>query len=166
MLVPPPPPPVPPPPPHAIMPPVRATRNASIPSIVRKLRRRAGMPKSRTNARVAPPVAYQGTPGPFGYARAALLAAVVEMVRVAVFAIVSVILTGLVEPKLKVGGYWAPVGLEVTVAVSATLPVKPPSGVTVMVELLPVVAPRETVTVVPPSEKLWTETGAVPLLAL
>jgi hypothetical protein len=54
--------------------------------------------------------------------------------------------TGLFEPKLKVGGYAAPDGLELTVAVSATLPAKPPLGVTLMVEVLPVVAPgvRET----------------------
>lgn len=40
-----------------------------------------------------------------GYARVALVAAVVEMVSVAVPAVVPVMLTGLVEPKLKVGGY-------------------------------------------------------------
>ena len=61
---------------------------------------------------------------------------------------------GLVEPKLNVGGYWAPVGLAVTAAVSTTLPVKPPAGVTVMVEVFPVVAPGETVTAVPPIVKL------------
>jgi hypothetical protein len=48
------------------------------------------------------------------------------MVRVAVPAVVPVILTGLVVPKLKVGGYWAPAGLEVMAAVSVTLPVKFP----------------------------------------
>jgi len=35
-------------------------------------------------------------------------------------------LTGLVGPKLKVGGYWGTAGLEVMAAVSLTLPVKPP----------------------------------------
>ena len=68
------------------------------------------------------------------------------MVRVAVPAAVPVILTGLVEPKLSVGGYCAPLGLEVTAAVSATLPVKPPAGVIVIVDVLPVVAPGATVT--------------------
>jgi hypothetical protein len=63
-------------------------------------------------------------------------------------------LTGLVEPKLKVGRYWAPVGLEVTAAVSVTLPVKPPAGVTVIVEVFPVVAPGATVTAVPLIVKL------------
>ena len=57
--------------------------------------------------------------------------------------------TGLVKPKLKVGGSVAPLGLDVTAAVSATLPVKPPEGVTVMVEVFPVVAPGATVTAAP-----------------
>ena len=50
-------------------------------------------------------------------------------------------LTGLVEPKLRVGGYWTPVGAEEIEAVSAMLPVKPPEGVIVMVDLFPAVAP-------------------------
>jgi hypothetical protein len=93
-----------------------------------------------------------------GYARAALVAAVVETVRVAVPAVVPVMPTGVVDPKLKVGGYWAPAGLDVRAAVNATLPVKPPLGVTVIVEMFPVVAPGVTVTDVPPSAK---EGGAV-----
>ena len=68
--------------------------------------------------------------------------------RVAVPAAVPEMFTGLVEPKLKVGGSTAPLGLEVTAAVSATLPVKPPDGVTVMVDVFPVVAPAVTVTAV------------------
>jgi hypothetical protein len=84
-----------------------------------------------------------------GYARAALVTAVVVMVRVAVPAPAPVMLTGMVEPKLRVGGYCAPVGLDVRAAVSATLPVKPPEGVTVIVEVFPVVEPGETVTAVP-----------------
>jgi hypothetical protein len=77
-----------------------------------------------------------------------LVAAVVEIVRIAVPAPAPVIATGLFEPKLRVGGYWAPEGLE------ATLPVKPPLGVTEMVEVLPVVAPGATVTAVPLTVKL------------
>jgi hypothetical protein len=50
-------------------------------------------------------------------------------------------LTGVVAPKLRVGVATTLAGLEVTAAVSATLPVNPPTGVTVMVEALPVVAP-------------------------
>ena len=53
-------------------------------------------------------------------------------------------LTGLVEPKLKVGSC-ALTGKEVNVAVSVTLPVNPPDGVTVTVNVFPVVAPRVTV---------------------
>jgi hypothetical protein len=83
-----------------------------------------------------------------------LVAAVVEIVRMAVPAPAPVIATGLVEPKLRLGAYWDPEGLEVTVAVSATLPVKPPLGVTVMVEVLPVVAPGVTVTAGPLIVKL------------
>ena len=94
-----------------------------------------------------------------GRTRAALVAAVVVIVSVAVPAEVPVMLTGLVEPKLKLGGYWAPVGLEVTAAVSTTLPVKPPAGVTVMVEVFPVVAPGVTVTAGPLTVKLGV--GAV-----
>jgi hypothetical protein len=80
-------------------------------------------------------------------------------------------LTGLVEPKLKVGGYCALVGLDVITAVSATLPVKPPLGVTVIVNVFPVVAPGVTVTDVPPTVKVGFAavvivTGAVPVVAL
>jgi hypothetical protein len=71
------------------------------------------------------------------------------MVRAAVSALVPVILTGLVEPKLKVGGYSAPFGLEVTDAVSVTLPVNPPLGAIVMVEASPVAAPGKIETADP-----------------
>ena len=71
------------------------------------------------------------------------------MVSVSMPAAAPEMFTGLVEPKLRVGGSTAPLGLEVTAAVSATLPVKPPDGVTVMVEVFPVVAPAVTVTAVP-----------------
>src|ERR1035441_1145177 len=118
-------------------------------SVVRQLRRRVGMPKSNRQARVAPPAMYQGTPGRLGWASAALVAAVVEMVSVAVPAFVPGMTTGLVEPKLKVGRYCAPFGLEVMAAVSATVAAKPPLGVSVMVEVSPLVAPGATVTAVP-----------------
>jgi hypothetical protein len=63
------------------------------------------MPKSRTQARAVPPAAYQETPGCLGEIRAALVADVVLMVRVAVPAPALVMLTGVVVPKLKVGRY-------------------------------------------------------------
>jgi hypothetical protein len=71
-------------------------------------------------------------------------------------------LTGVVDPKLNVGKFTAPPGLTVSAAVSATLPVKPPLGVTVIVDVLPVVAPRVTV-IAPPfvSAKLAGGTKAV-----
>jgi len=87
------------------------------------------------------------------------VAAVVAMVSVAVPAVAPVMLTGVVEPKLRVGGYRAPGGLVVTAAVITTLPVKPPAGVTVMVEVFPVVAPGVTVTAGPLTVKLGV--GAV-----
>ena len=77
-----------------------------------------------------------------------MVAAVVEMVSVAVFAEAPGMLTVEDEPKLKVGGSTAPAGLEVTVAVSATLPVKLPAGASVIVDVFAVVAPGVTVTAV------------------
>ncbi len=76
------------------------------------------------------------------------------IVSVAVPGLAPEMTTGVVEPKLKVGRSCALVGLLVTAAVSATLPVKPPAGVTVMVDVFAVVAPGVTVTAVPPIVKL------------
>ena len=60
------------------------------------------------------------------------------MVSVAVPAVGLVMSTGLVEPKLKVGGSCAPLGPEVTAAVSATLKLTGPSAVrTHCVKVLP-----------------------------
>ena len=56
-----------------------------------------------------------------------------------------VMMTGLVEPKLSVGASTDPTGDDAMVAVSVTLPVNPPLGVTVIVEVLPVTAPGLTV---------------------
>jgi hypothetical protein len=109
---------------------------------------------NRMQARAAPPSVYQGNPRCIGLTSDALVAGVVYMVRVAVPELDPVMLTGVVEPKLKVGGYWALAGADVIAAVSATLLVKPPLGVTVTVEVFPVVAPGATVTEVPLTEKL------------
>jgi hypothetical protein len=70
-------------------------------------------------------------------------------------------LTGLLEPKLKVGGYPAFVGLEVIAAVSAMLPIKSPVGVTVIVEVLPAVAPGDRVTGVPLRVKVGVTAGVI-----
>jgi hypothetical protein len=72
--------------------------------------------------------------------------AVVAMVKVPVAAALPEIVRGLVELKLKVGGVVTPLGLLVRAAVRVTLPVKPPVGVTVIVEVLPVVAPAAMLT--------------------
>ena len=77
---------------------------------------------------------------------AALVAAVVEMVSVALPPVVPVMLTGVVPPKLSVGKSCAPAGLEVMAAVSTTLPVNPPEGETEIEALFPVVAPGCRVT--------------------
>jgi hypothetical protein len=126
------------------------------------------MPKNSKQARAAPPAAYHEGLRELGYTRVAVVAAVVETVRAAVPAVVPLMLTGVVDPKLKVGGYCAPAGLDVRVAVNTTLPVKPPAGVTVMVDIFPVVAPGVTVTVVPLTVKVGftavvTVTCAVPV---
>jgi len=91
-------------------------------------------------------------------------------VSVAVPAATPVILTGLVEPKLSVGGSCAPAGLDVKAAVKATLPVKPPLGFTLIVEVFPVVAPGLLMeTAVPETVKLGaavTVTAPTPVAAL
>jgi len=67
--------------------------------------------------------------------------AVVEIVSVAVPAEAPVTSAGLVAPKLSVGRNCAPLGADVITAVSATFPVNPPLGVTVIVDVLAVLRP-------------------------
>ena len=57
-------------------------------------------------------------------------------------------ITGVVAPKLSVGEF-APDRPEAMLAVSATLPLNPFTGVTVMIDVLPEVAPADTATAVP-----------------
>jgi hypothetical protein len=128
------------------------------------------MPKSSIQARAALLAANQGTPRRLGYVSAALVAAVVLIVRVAVPA-EPVMETGVVEPNVKVGRSCAPAGLDAMAAFSATLPVKTPPGVTVIVEVFPVVAPGATETALPLTVKLGgtgvvTVTEAVPVALL
>jgi hypothetical protein len=80
--------------------------------------------------------------------------AVVAMVKVPVAAALPEIARGLVELKLRVGGSVTPLGLVVRAAVRVTVPVKPPVGVTVIVEVLPVVAPAAMLRGVPVTVKL------------
>jgi hypothetical protein len=79
---------------------------------------------------------------------------VVVIVSVAVAALDPVMLTGLVDPKLSVGVLVALAGLDVIAAVSVTAPVKPPAGVTVRLDVLPVAAPAARATGAPPILKL------------
>jgi hypothetical protein len=92
------------------------------------------------------------------------------MVSVAVPAVVPVMLTGLVVPKLNVGGYVPFAGLEVRAAVITTFPMKPPEGVTVIAVEFPVVAPAVSVSdeavMVKPGGTAVTVTGAVPVALL
>src|ERR1700722_19194568 len=118
-------------------------KNALLP-----LRRTAPMPNSSKHANATAPCRHCAL-GVCGVASEALLAAVVEIVRVAVWLLVSEIETGDVVPKFKVGGSTAPTGELVSTAVSATLPVNPPVGVTVILEVLPVMAPGGRVTFTP-----------------
>ena len=88
-------------------------------------------------------------------------------VSVAVTGLEPVMAAGVVEPKESVGWFCAPVGLAVIAAARATLPVKPPAGDSVIVEVLPEVAPGATVTAEPLTVKLApaafvTVTEAVP----
>ncbi len=141
------------PPPQADTPPASAASEKTRPSVASQLRRFDRIPKSSTKARAALPAAYRRIPFGWGRARALFVGAVVVTVSVAVTADAPLIITGVVDPKLSVGGYCAPLGLPVTEAESETLPVKPPFGVIVMVDVLPVTAPGATVTAVPESER-------------
>ena len=156
--------------PHPRPLPATARSNASIPRRVRQVRRRAGVPKNRSPARTAPPAGSHGIPLCFGSVMA-VVGAVVVIVSAAVLLGVPVTVTGLVEPKLKVGTRVAPAGVVVMAAARVTLPVKPPDGVTVMVEVLFALAPAAKSTDVAPIVKPGgggdvTITVAVPVALL
>jgi hypothetical protein len=122
----------------------------NMPGIERQRRQRAGMPKKTRQANVVPPATYQGAPLDFGRTKDAVVGAVVVTVSVPVPAVAPVMSTGDVVPKLKVGRFVAPDGLEARVAVKVTFPVKPPLGKTLIVVVLPVVAPGELIVMAPP----------------
>jgi hypothetical protein len=87
---------------------------------------------------------------------------VVKIIRVAVPEVAPVILTGVVDPKLTTGGSFAPDGPDVTAAVRATLPVKPPLGLTRIVSV-PVWPGLETVTVEVPGCRVKVPEAAGPV---
>jgi hypothetical protein len=127
---------------------------AMIPSVKPRRLLRVGMANNTRHPRDTPAALTQKVRPRVGSVKALFVAAVVEIVSVAAPAFALGILTGLVDPKLKVGGSCAPVGLDVIVAVNTTLPVKPPAGDTLMVEVFPEVAPGNKVTAVPATVKL------------
>ena len=91
------------------------------------------------------------------------------MVRVAVTG-PPVMVAGLVDPKLKVGGSVAFAGEALICAVSETVPVNPVTGVSVICTVLPVIAPGVTETdgeesVNPGAGELDTTTVSVPVAA-
>ena len=140
-------PPPPPPPPLALLPPqlstppVRAMRSRSNPGNVLHLRRRAGMPKSRMQARTVPPAEGQKSLNCLFRA----VAAVVFTVSETVSAVVPLIVID--AGTLHVGGLLAAAG--VIEQLKPTVPVKSAKGATVIVEVFPVVAPGVTETPAP-----------------
>ena len=131
---------------QATSPLARTAHSATMPSIVRQRRRCAGIPKSRRQASAAPPVCHGNLRCVESIARhVPELLAVVETVMVAVCAAVPDKLTGLLVPKLNVGGSTALAGPEVTTAARLMLPLNPATGVTVIVEDVPD-APAVTLT--------------------
>src|ERR1700739_1542358 len=150
LLFPPPPPPPdpPPPPPQLIAPPPSTISSMSMRRTLLPLRRIAPIPNNSKLAKANPPRRHR-VPGADGGATEALLAAVVEIVRVAVWLLVSEMVTGVVAPKLTGGVFTAPPGELVTLALRLTLPVNPPVGVRVIVDVFPAVEPATTATLVP-----------------
>jgi hypothetical protein len=122
-------------------------RSTTILSMVRQLRRRDGKQKSSKQARAAPPAVYQRPLWRMGYARALLVAAAVKTVRVAVCEVVPLSVTE-AGVRLHPAGSLAAMG--VMAQLRLTTPVYPAvPGVTVIVEVFPVVAPGATETAGP-----------------
>ena len=76
------------------------------------------------------------------------------MVSVAVAGVAPESVTGVVEPKLRVGRIVAPSGAELMTAVSDTVPLNPLAGEMVTVDVLPAAVPDAIVTAVPLTVKL------------
>jgi hypothetical protein len=136
-----------------------ARRSNAIPSIVRQLRRRAGMPKRNTRARAAPPA--DGQNSLFD----GLIEEVVPVVVAVNVVVIAVVPLRVIEAgcMLHVAGSLAATGAMAQVRL--IVPLNQPAGVTVIVEVFPVVAPEATVIIVPLIVKLagTTVTGAVPV---
>jgi hypothetical protein len=112
------------------------------PSMERQRRRRAGIPNSSTLAKAADPLPKKKSLS--GRTDLLLVVAVVSAVNVVVAAVVPVMLTEVEVPpvpKEQVAGLVALATPLVTAQVRLTWPVNPPEGITLIVEVLPVVAP-------------------------
>ena len=129
-----PPPLLPPPPQPMATPDTNSTRS---PTMASQLRRRLGTPKKNSNASTAPPV--DGQKSLRGVLKA--VAAVVPTDSVEVTAVAPEMVTDSGE-RAHDAGSLAAVGAMAQVRL--TVPVNPPDGVTVMVDVLPVVAPFAT----------------------
>jgi hypothetical protein len=138
------------------------------PKIVDRRRRRVGAMKRSTQARPTPPVVYQGDLPALERSNDAVVAAVLVMLSVQVCAAAPVIETDAGE-SAQVAGSLVAVG--VMAQLSATAPVNPPDGVTLIVEVLADVAPGLTV-MLPLFERakagatVVTETEPVPVALL
>ena len=91
--------------PQPIMPPQQMPKRSTMPRKALHLRRRLGMPTSSRQANEMPPASLPGIPLRLASANVAVTEkAVVVIVSVPVPEAVPVMLTGLVVPKLSVGG--------------------------------------------------------------
>jgi hypothetical protein len=117
--------------------PATPTNTTSSPSIASQLRRRLGVRKNSRHAAATPPVDGQNS---FSTSFFAEVAAVVLIVSVEVTA--PLVISTEAGDKLQVAR--AVEAFDVNVQASATVPVNPLEGVTVMVDVFPVVAPGLT----------------------
>ena len=127
-------------PPHPMHIPRIAVRRKQ-PRSMLHFRRRAGKPKNRSTAKVAPPPAKR----PFSGINGLRLTAVLTAVSVAVTAVVPLTVTEEEEvpplPSLQVTASAELLTVVSTAQERATFPVKPPDGVTMIVEVFSLVAP-------------------------
>ena len=117
--------------------------------MLHRLRRRAGMPTSRTQAKAVPPTHVRKNLPVRLRAEVADVADVVLTVRVVVCAVEPLMVTE--AGMLHVAGSLAAVG--VIAQLRLITPVNPPEGIKVIVDVFPVVAPGATLIAVPVMEK-------------
>jgi hypothetical protein len=112
------------------------------PRSILHFRRRAGKPNNKSTAKVAPPPAKK----PFSGINVLRLSAALTAVSIAVTAVAPLTVTEEEEvpplPSLQVTASAELLAVVFTAQERATLPVKPPDGVIVIVEVFPLVAPE------------------------